>query len=338
MKERLDFMEQQTMGKRIVQLRKEKRYTQEQLAELVGVSAQAVSKWENDVSCPDISILPKLAEVLGVTTDELLGVKPIEPHVVIVDSQSSKKSAGNKFSYAWEKGIKKDGLWFAVLVIVLGVAFLIQKAGNLSFGIWGIVWPAVIIGFGLSWCIKRFSIFSLAVMGLGAYFLLFNLQVITFALTWGVIWPSLLILLGLTIIFEAFLPKHRRWTKYCTSDHKSKSEFNEENGFIQYDCAFCDEERKILNEQLTGGDIDLSFGKGIIDLTGIQSVSPNARIKVDVAFGSLELIVPRNIRLFVKSDKAFGSIQTSGEANADAAYALTVIADVSFGNMSIYYR
>ena len=43
-------MEQQTMGKRIMQLRKEKGYTQEQLAELCGVSAQAVSKWENDVS------------------------------------------------------------------------------------------------------------------------------------------------------------------------------------------------------------------------------------------------------------------------------------------------
>ena len=62
-------MEQQTMGKRIMQLRKEKGYTQEQLAELCGVSAQAVSKWENDVSCPDISILPQLAELLGVTTD-----------------------------------------------------------------------------------------------------------------------------------------------------------------------------------------------------------------------------------------------------------------------------
>ena len=86
-------MEQQSMGKRIMQLRKEKGYTQEQLAEMMGVSAQAVSKWENDVSCPDISILPQLAERLGVTTDELLGVKPIEPKVVIVDAQKAKRLA-----------------------------------------------------------------------------------------------------------------------------------------------------------------------------------------------------------------------------------------------------
>ncbi len=338
-KERLEKnMEQQTMGKRIVQLRKEKGYTQEQLAELVGVSAQAVSKWENDVSCPDISILPKLAEVLGVTTDELLGVKPIEPHVVIVDSQSAKQNAGNKFTYAWESGFKKDGLWFAVLVIVLGVAFLIQRIGNLSVGIWGILWPAVIIGFGLSWCIKRFSIFSLAVMALGVYFLLFNLGVIAFALTWSVIWPSLLILLGLTIVFEAFVPRRHRWQKYCGCDHKSKSEFNEEDGFIRYDCAFCDEERKILNEELTGGDIDLSFGKGTIDLTGVKFVASGANLKVDVAFGSFDLIVPRHIRLFVKSDKAFGSIQTAGQADSNAPYSLAVNADVSFGSMNIRYK
>ena len=62
-----------TMGKRIADLRKQKGMTQEQLANQVGVTAQAVSKWENDLSCPDISVLPQLAEMLGVTTDELLG-------------------------------------------------------------------------------------------------------------------------------------------------------------------------------------------------------------------------------------------------------------------------
>lgn len=61
-----------TIGNRIAAWRKEKGLTQEELAEALGVSAQAVSKWENDVSCPDISLLPKLAKILEVTTDELL--------------------------------------------------------------------------------------------------------------------------------------------------------------------------------------------------------------------------------------------------------------------------
>jgi len=61
-----------TMGQRIAMLRKGKSMTQEQLADAMGVSAQAVSKWENDVSCPDIALLPQLAKTLGVTVDTLL--------------------------------------------------------------------------------------------------------------------------------------------------------------------------------------------------------------------------------------------------------------------------
>ena len=61
-----------TIGKRIALLRKEKGLTQEELATHMGVSPQAVSKWENDQTCPDISALPKLARLLGVSVDELL--------------------------------------------------------------------------------------------------------------------------------------------------------------------------------------------------------------------------------------------------------------------------
>lgn len=64
-----------TIGKRIAQLRKEKNFTQEALAQMMEVSAQAVSKWENDLTCPDIASLPKLAKILGVTVDELLSGK-----------------------------------------------------------------------------------------------------------------------------------------------------------------------------------------------------------------------------------------------------------------------
>ena len=62
----------ESIGNRIFKFRKEKALTQEELAEKLGVSAQAVSKWEKDASCPDISLLPQLCGELGITTDELL--------------------------------------------------------------------------------------------------------------------------------------------------------------------------------------------------------------------------------------------------------------------------
>lgn len=61
-----------TLGSRIGRMRRAKGFTQEELAEKLGVSAQAVSKWENDISCPDIQLLPQLAKLLGTTVDQLL--------------------------------------------------------------------------------------------------------------------------------------------------------------------------------------------------------------------------------------------------------------------------
>ncbi len=61
-----------TLGRRIQVLRRDQALTQENLAERMGVTAQAVSKWENDQSCPDIMALPQLAKELHTTVDTLL--------------------------------------------------------------------------------------------------------------------------------------------------------------------------------------------------------------------------------------------------------------------------
>ena len=65
-------MGKQTIGTMISTLRKEKSLTQAQLAEKMNVTDKAVSKWERNLSCPDISSLGKLSEILGVTVDELI--------------------------------------------------------------------------------------------------------------------------------------------------------------------------------------------------------------------------------------------------------------------------
>lgn len=81
---------EKTLGNRIAQYRRENNLTQEDLAGMFNLSAQAVSKWENDQTCPDISLLPKLAEIFGITVDELLSGKT-EPDVRIVPAAEQKK-------------------------------------------------------------------------------------------------------------------------------------------------------------------------------------------------------------------------------------------------------
>lgn len=61
------------LGLKIAYYRKLNGLTQGELAEKVGVSTQAVSKWEQQLSCPDIMLLPLLANTLKVTIDELFG-------------------------------------------------------------------------------------------------------------------------------------------------------------------------------------------------------------------------------------------------------------------------
>ena len=81
---------EETLGKRISTLRKQKDLRQDDIAHLLDVSPQAVSKWENDQTCPDIGLLPKLAKILGVTTDELLSGKQELQEVKLVPPEERK--------------------------------------------------------------------------------------------------------------------------------------------------------------------------------------------------------------------------------------------------------
>jgi len=69
-------MKNVNIGKNIVTLRQKAGLTQEQLAEYAGVSKSAVSKWENNLTYPDILLLPELAALFNVSVDELMGYEP----------------------------------------------------------------------------------------------------------------------------------------------------------------------------------------------------------------------------------------------------------------------
>lgn len=72
----------ETFGQRFQRLRKKLGLTQEDIANKVNVTPQAISKWENDISSPDISLLNELADIFNVTLDELLGRETIKTEII----------------------------------------------------------------------------------------------------------------------------------------------------------------------------------------------------------------------------------------------------------------
>ena len=84
----------ESFGQRLARLRKEKDLTQNDIADKVGVTSQAVSKWENDQASPDIDVLLKLSDIFEISTDELLGV---EKQATSFAEKPSKKTLDKMF-------------------------------------------------------------------------------------------------------------------------------------------------------------------------------------------------------------------------------------------------
>ena len=103
-------MDDMTLGSLIAKLRKERNMTQADLAAVMGVTDKAVSKWERDLSYPDISSLPRLAEILGVSVEELMNLRK-EP-------EAGGKKASDIISVIFRAVARAMGVAAAVLSVL----------------------------------------------------------------------------------------------------------------------------------------------------------------------------------------------------------------------------
>ena len=112
------------IGNNIAVLRKKKGITQEELANELGVSAQAVSKWENNSSCPDVSLLTKIADYFGVSVDALLRAQEDD----IVKSADDKKNIVIKIMQQnGKENVVKVPFKFVKLGLNIGAMFGLDK-------------------------------------------------------------------------------------------------------------------------------------------------------------------------------------------------------------------
>lgn len=121
-----------TLGTKIAELRKQNGMTQLELAERMGVTDKAVSKWERDLSCPDINSIPTLAEVLGVSVDELMQSKKEAK----AEAELSAAEPRSKVAEILELAPKAVAMAMGVAVTVLTVLDgLDVKSGMVMLGI-----------------------------------------------------------------------------------------------------------------------------------------------------------------------------------------------------------
>ena len=103
-------MKEQTMGAMIATLRKEKGMTQLDLAQQLGVTDKAVSKWERELSCPDVNTIPRLAEVLGVSVEELMRTE-----------RKQDEEKGNELQHVLDICLKAIPLAMGIALIVTSI-------------------------------------------------------------------------------------------------------------------------------------------------------------------------------------------------------------------------
>lgn len=343
---------EQTLGKRIMEHRKRLGLTQDALAEKLGITAQAISKWENDLSCPDIAMLPRLAEIFGITTDELLGMeaKTKVHQAEVVDENEddfdegifnlcfNSKEDDGKWTFHWDSG-RKHAVGFACWVLGFGVLLLANNLCDLNASFWSLAWPSWLLMMGLVGG-KKFSFTQLGFVLLGGYFLVNNLGFMPFELGGEIIWPGLVILFGLSLLTDALRkPKKPKFSVTHKGGNSGKTTWNCRNttdGFV-CELAFGENHHMVDVPVLAKGEATVNFGELTIDLSGCGCVAEDCRVEATCAFGSLDLLVPKCFAVQCDNATVFASVDISGQPDPCPQGVIHLDATANFGEIDIHY-
>ena len=336
---------EQTLGKRIVHHRKRLGLTQDQLAEKLGVTAQAVSKWENDQSCPDIAMLPRLAEIFGITADELLGMEspaPVRQAEVVTREETESDGVhvqkGN-WEFRYDPG-SRGRIGLAVWVLLTGGLLLAANLLHWNAGLWDILWPSGLLVFGLFGLMPKFSFFRLGCACFGGWFLIDNLGFAPVAMGKELLLPICILLIGLSLLADALGRKKKPSFQIFHTDHgekKHSTTLEQEGDAFVCSTSFGEDTHVIDLQTLAQGEASVSFGELTVDLTACPQVATDCSIDADCSFGELVFLVPRRFRVVPSNHASFASVEVSGHPDAEPQGIIQMDCNASFGSIEIRY-
>lgn len=338
-----------TLGKRITSNRKRLRLTQDQLAEKLGITAQAVSKWENDLSCPDITILPKLADIFGISIDELLGREsPIPVCETKVVANTNKQDSGftydsnsGKMDFHWE-GIKLEGIGLACWVLLTGILYLTVQFTSIEVSFWNVLWPSFLFTLGIFGLYPRFSGFRLGCALFGGYVILCKFRLLPVTFDNGVLVAVAVVLFGIGLLADA-VRKAKCRDRFCGhkfgNGHCGKfaHDFHIDGTGFTYDASFGDNFQAIEMDILRNGSISVNFGDYTVDLQGVAAVENGCILHADCSFGTLTLLVPHQYAIIPDSSTSFASFEIVGQPDPNPTATISLQSTVSFGEIRVRY-
>jgi len=149
-------MNQEKIGKFISTVRKEKKITQKQLAEKLGITDRAISKWENGKSMPDLALLKPLCDILNISINELLSGEYINKK-----NENLEDNIVNVINYSKKKQLIHE-LIFEIFIIIFGILIFIMSMSIfdaiIDFYLWYSVLGTFVLIISFGYLLKYFVV------------------------------------------------------------------------------------------------------------------------------------------------------------------------------------
>ena len=339
---------EETLGKRIAVRRKALGLTQDALAERLSITAQAVSKWENDQSCPDITMLPKLAGIFQCTTDELLGIAQKEVQIEEASlpeapPETAEERPSENRRQALASPVAAFGIWLFLTGLVTLLDSLLPYPMALAdpsyrCSLLDIDISCGIFAFGLCALLRRFSFLRLACACFGGICVLNLMTQPGIAdMDWRIPLCAGLALFGLDLLLDALLGRKRSVPAGHLVSSCMRNSFDSEEDSFHCATSFGQDRHPITMALLSQGRAEVSFGELTLDLTGCLRFGENCTLELHSSFGELTVLLPRRCRAEVNVRTAFAQWDTFGTPSPDADARIYVNGDTCFGHITVRY-
>lgn len=227
-----------------------------------------------------------------------------------------------------------------ILAIFVGFVIIGNRTDFISDNLFRIIisWQALLIGLGivnLSKSKHSFSGFVLIIIG--TIFIIPKIIPIPGEYRY-LVFPAVLIFIGILIVFRSLIyPKSDFHQKFHRNFEKSKFDFSED--YVDEKCVFGSVNVNVTSKQFKGGKIETVFGGTKINFLNSElSQDTENVLDVDIVFGGLELIVPRNWNVVIKTASILGGFEEKGftpSNEIDSSKKIVIVGRTIFGGGEI---